>query len=37
MSNEELEKAIKDTIIKHKDIIFGVDSSLCMGCLGELL
>ena len=34
-AKEELEEAIKDTIKKHKDIIFGVDSPACMACLDE--
>ena len=35
-TKEELEKAIKDTITKYKDIIFGPDSPVCMACLNEL-
>ena len=35
-TKEELEKAIKDTIIKYKEIIFGADSPICMKCLDEL-
>ena len=35
-SEEELEKAIKDTVIKYKEIIFGKDSPNCMECLDEL-
>ena len=34
-AKEELEEAIKDTIKKHKDIIFGADSPACMACLYE--
>ena len=33
---EELEKAIKDTITKYKEIIFGPDSPVCMAYLVEL-
>ena len=32
----ELEKAIKDTITMHKEIIFGSDTPVCMACLEEL-
>ena len=35
-TKEELEKAIKDTITKYKEIIFGPDSPVCMVCLDEL-
>ena len=35
-TKEELEKAIKNTIIKYKEIIFGVNSPACMACLDEL-
>ena len=35
-TREELEKAIKDTITKYKDIFFGADSPACMACLDEL-
>ena len=35
-SKEELGKAIKDTITKFKDIIFGADSPICIKCLDEL-
>ena len=35
-TNEELEKAIKDTITKYKEIIFGADSPAWMMCLNEL-
>ena len=34
-TKEELEKVIKDTIIKYQEIIFGVDSPICMKCLDE--
>ena len=29
-TKEELEEAIKDTITKYKEIIFGADSPVCM-------
>ena len=35
-TKEELEEAIKDTITRYKEIIFGSDTSTCMACLGEL-
>ena len=35
-TKEELENAIKDTITKYKEIIFGAESSVCMTCLDEL-
>ena len=35
-TKEELEKAIKDTITKYKEIIFGPDSPVCMAGLNEL-
>ena len=35
-TKQELEKAIKDTIIKYKDVIFGADSPICIKCLDEL-
>ena len=35
-TKEELKKAIKDTITKYKEIIFGLDSPVCMACLNEL-
>ena len=34
--NEELEKAIKDSIKVYKEIIFGSDTPFCMACLNEL-
>ena len=34
-TKEELEEAIKDTITKYKEIIFGPDSLVCMACLNE--
>ena len=33
---EELEEAIKDTITKYKEIIFGSGTPACMACLEEL-
>ena len=33
---EELEEAIKDTITRYKEIIFGSDKLACMACLDEL-
>ena len=35
-TREELEEAIKDTIKRYKEIIFGSDTSTCMACLDEL-
>ena len=35
-TKKELEEAIKDTIKKYKEIIFGPDSPTCMACLNEL-
>ena len=35
-TNEELEEAIKDTITKYREIIFGSDAPACMACLEEL-
>ena len=35
-TKEELEEAIKDTITKYKEIIFGSDAPACMACLEEL-
>ena len=35
-TKEGLEKAIKDTITKYKEIIFGADSPACMACLNKL-
>ena len=35
-TREKLEKSIKDTITKYKEIIFGADSPACMACLNEL-
>ena len=35
-TREELEEAIKDTITRFKEIIFGSDTRTCMACLDEL-
>ena len=35
-TKEELEEAIKDTIKRYKEIIFGSDAPVCMACQGEL-
>ena len=35
-TKKELEKAIKYTIIKNKEIIFWADSPICTKCLDEL-
>ena len=35
-NKKKLEEAIKDTITKYKEIIFGPDSPVCMACLNEL-
>ena len=35
-TKEELEEAIKDTIKRYKEIIFGSDTPVCMACLDEL-
>ena len=35
-TREELEEAIKDIIIRYKEIIFGSDTPACMACLDEL-
>ena len=35
-TKEEIEEAIKDTITKYKEIIFGPNSPVCMECLNEL-
>ena len=34
-TKQKLEKPIKDTVIKYKEIIFGANSPICMKCLGE--
>ena len=33
---EKLGEAIKDTIIRYKETIFGSDTPTCMACLGQL-
>ena len=35
-TKEELEEAIKDTITRYKEIIFGSDTPACMACLDML-
>ena len=35
-TKEELEEAIKDTIIRYNEIIFDSDTPGCMVCLDEL-
>ena len=35
-TKEELQEAIKDTITKYKEIIFGSDTPVCMVCLDGL-
>ena len=35
-AKEELKEAIKDTIKRYKEIIFGSDTPACMACLDEL-
>ena len=35
-TKEELEEAIKETITRYKEIIFGSDTPACMACLDEL-
>ena len=35
-TKQELEKVIKDTIIKYKEITFGARSPICIKCLDEL-
>ena len=35
-TKEELEDSIKDTIKGYKEIIFGSDNPVCMGCLDEI-
>ena len=35
-TKEEIEEAIKDTIKRHKEIIFGSDTPICMACLDKL-
>ena len=36
ITKEELEEAIKDTITRYKDIVFGSDTPSCMACLEEV-
>ena len=33
---QETEEAIKDTITRYKEVIFGSDTPACMACLDEL-
>ena len=35
-TKQELEKAIKDAIIRYKEITFGADNPICKKCLDEL-
>ena len=35
-TKDEPEEAIKDTITRYKEIIFGADTLVCMACLNEL-
>ena len=35
-TKKELEEAIKDTIKGYNEIIFGLDTPICMACLDEL-
>ena len=35
-TREELEEAIKETVTRYKEIMFGLDTSACMVCLDEL-
>ena len=35
-TKEELEEAMKDTIKGYKEIMFGLDTPVCMACLDEL-
>ena len=35
-TKKELEEAIKDTITRYKEIVFGSDCPTCMVCLDEL-
>ena len=34
-TKEELQKVTKDTIARNKEIIFGVDSPICLTCLND--
>ena len=36
MWREDLQKATKDTIIKYKEIVFGVDTPIYTECLNKL-
>ena len=36
ISQEDLQKAIKDTIMKYKEIIFGADTPICIESLNEI-
>ena len=36
MSKEDLLKAIKNTIINYEEIVFGVDSLICIKCLVDI-
>ena len=36
MFREDLQNAIKDTIIKYKEIISGNDTGVCAECFNEL-
>ena len=35
-TKEELEEAIKETIKEYKEVIFSLDTPVCMACLNEL-
>ena len=35
-TKKELKEAIKDTIKRYKEIIFGSDTPVCMACVNEL-
>lgn len=35
LMGRDLQKAIKDTIIKYKEINFGIDSPICLECSNE--
>ena len=35
-TKEELEEAVKGTIIRYKEIVLSSDTPACMACLGEL-
>ena len=35
-TKEETEEAMKDTITRYKEVIFGSDTPACMACLDEL-